>query len=113
MLGQPHAATLRFPPAAPEPATATARSPAEAAAVGVDYLIEQAGGREAVVREAARRLPRVFRHANMLELTEAIAIALVELAPVAFAQLGDAGPRSLQAAAQQLARAASAPPPLA
>jgi hypothetical protein len=113
MFGQPDAATLRFSPAAPEATTAVARPPAEAAAVGVDYLIEQAGGREAVVRDAARRLPRVFRQANMLELTEAIAITLVELAPVALAQLGDAGPRSLHEAAQQLARAASAPPPLA
>lgn len=107
MPAHSHAADLGHPrPAPAEPQPRVGRSAPERATVGVDYLIEQAGGEELVLREAYRRLPRVVRQSNMLELTEAITMALLERSDAAFAQLGDHGPRALQEAASLLARAA-------
>jgi hypothetical protein len=71
-------------------------------AVGVAYLIEAAGGEDAVIRAAARRLSRVFGQANALEAAEAIEMVLFESAPEALAQLGDSASRTAQEAARQL-----------
>jgi hypothetical protein len=109
MIGEPQVASLHLPARHGPPLARDGKPSAGAdVAVGVDYLIERAGGAEAVLREAAMRLPRVFRQANMLELTEAIEMALVDLAPDALEQLGDGCYRSLRAAATELARRASA-----
>jgi hypothetical protein len=72
--------------------------------VGVDFLIEAAGGEAAVVRAAARRLPRLFRDATPLEATEALALTLVDRAPEAVAQLGAAASDAISEAATTLYR---------
>ena len=110
MLGELSSASFRFTPSdAPTPAERGNRPRTEASAVGVDYLIAQAGGADAVLRAASRRLPRVLRQANMLELTDTIKMVLVEFAPEAFEQLADGRGRSLDEAAARLARRAAAP----
>ena len=109
MWADSHAASLGLPGPVPvETPPPVSRPAPERATVGVDYLIEQAGGEELVLREASRRLPRVVRDANLLELTEAIQMALLERAGAAFAQLGEAGPRALGEAASRIAHAAVA-----
>jgi hypothetical protein len=109
MQAEPHAAYLGLPrPASSEPRQRAGRSAAERPAVGVDYLVDQAGGQEAVLREGYRRLRTVVRHANMLELTEAMSMALLARAEDAYAQLGEHGPRALHEASLLLARAALA-----
>jgi hypothetical protein len=113
MPANSHAASLgaTAPAAGRERASGTGTGTgtgSEPAAVGVDYLVGEAGGEDVVLRDAYSRLPRVLRDANMLELTEAIQMALLDRAHGAFAQLGANGPRALHEAAAQLARTAVA-----
>jgi hypothetical protein len=91
------------PKATHTPSQAAAADSARAA-VGVDFLIEAAGGEEAVVRAAATRLRRMFREVTPLEGTEALAITLVDRAPEAIAQLGAAAGETISAAARKLHR---------
>jgi hypothetical protein len=94
----------RAPPEPSQPPAQNAAPVSPRAAVGVDFLLEAAGGEAAVVRAAAGRLPRLFRDATPLEATEALALTLVDRAPEAVAQLGVAASDAISEAARTLYR---------
>lgn len=78
--------------------------------IGLEYLIEAAGGEQAVVRAAAQRHSRPFRQANPVEVSEILALTLADRAPQAVRQLGNDAWATLQEAARQLALKVAAPP---
>jgi hypothetical protein len=78
--------------------------------VGVEFVIDAAGGESAVVRAASRYLSRLFRDATPLEATEALVFTLVERAPEAIAQLGPAASDAVNQAAAALYRSTVAEP---
>jgi hypothetical protein len=106
-----NAIRTRLRPAPPDRSAAIAAPPARPQLVGIEYLIEAAGGEQALIRAAARRLPRgrVFSNATPIEASEALAITLVERAPQAIAQLGDSAWEVAHEAARLVAKAAGAP----
>lgn len=94
----------RTPPRPSESLPEIAAPERPPAAVGVEFLIEAAGGEAAVVRAAGRHLRRPFRDANPLEATEALGLTLVERAPGAVAQLGGGAGEAINQAAGTLYR---------